>query len=173
MEINHNQAVVYIESPQDKKISELSALLNETYVSYGNDGKRGIENQTEQDSNALSSSAESVVQRAVSKANHVYRNDSWDLVDACKDNFDVLKTIKTEDLPEEMKNMTPEQQKAHIVTQRQQRSVIQEEINDLNKKRSAYIEEKRKQDGVEDNSLNAAMKEVLQKQALDKNIQLK
>ena len=170
MEINHNQAVVYIESPHDKRISELSSQINKTYLSYGKDGNRGLANQSAQDNNAMTSSAESVMQRAASKANHVYCNDSWDLVDACKDNFDVLNTLKQTDLPENMRNMTREEQQAHIESQRQQRSAIQAEINALNKKRNAYVADKRKQEGIEDNSLNEAMKEVLQEQALEKQI---
>ena len=35
MSIDHNQRVVKIDTPQDKKITELNTALNKTYIAYG------------------------------------------------------------------------------------------------------------------------------------------
>ena len=67
-----------------------------------------------EDNNAASYSQSNKVKRAISKSKHVYKNDSWDLVDAQKDSGFDLSKIKSEDLPEEMKSMSLTERKTYV-----------------------------------------------------------
>ena len=85
MAINHNEATVHVASPYDDKILELNEKLNKTYVAYGSAGRKKMEMQAEQDSNAMSYNKANAVSRTVSKSSRLYKNSSWDLVDAEKE----------------------------------------------------------------------------------------
>ncbi|BDS07527.1 hypothetical protein NT6N_25670 [Oceaniferula spumae] len=144
--IDHNRAVVHIETPQDAEIVKLNAELNKTYLAYGKMGASKKHDQVAQDDNAKAKAASGAsVQRVVSKGSANYWNGNWDLVDACKQkDFDITK-IEKKDLPKEMQNMTPEQCKAHITKMAKERASIQKQIMELNDKRTAYVAAKRKE----------------------------
>ena len=85
------------------------------------------------------------MQRAVTKGSVNYSNTSWDLVDACKQkDFDITK-VKKEDLPKELQDMTMEQRKEYVTKKQKEREAIQAKILELNKKRIAYVTQKRKE----------------------------
>ncbi len=171
MSIDHNKTVVHVATPYDKHIHELNIKLNTTYIHYGKAGKKRKDLQVEQDANAKKQSIGSSIQRSVSKANIYYNNRSWDMVDACKDNWEVLKEAKEEELPAQLKNKTFEQQKSYIEEQRQTRIAIQKQINDFNEKRNTYLAKQSKESGK--STLNDAMKASLVKQAEGKGYTFK
>ena len=74
--IDHNRAVVSIETPQDKEIARLGVELNKTYLAYGAAGRVGEVRQRAQDANVLSlaPSSGAAVQRSVAKASANYQN---------------------------------------------------------------------------------------------------
>lgn len=168
MAIDHNQQEVAINTPYDKEISALNSKVNTTYIAYGESGNKRKLAQAEQDMNADSVSMEASVQRAVAKCNRLYDNDGWDLVDACKNDFSILEKLKDSELPKELQGKTKAEQESYIKKIKQERADIQQQINDLNKKRQTYITEQRKAAPVEDNSLQQAMKKAVYEQAQDK-----
>ena len=85
MSINHNQQTIHIASPYDDQILQLNIKLNKTYVYYGSQGNKKMEIQKNQDNNAANYSKENAVSRTVTKSSHLYKNSSWDLVDAEED----------------------------------------------------------------------------------------
>jgi len=139
MSIEQDRKTVYIATPYDQKISSLNEKLNDTYIYYGSSGASKKELQMAQDRNAGSYSESNAVERAVSKSSHVYRNSTWDLVDAAKDDEKVILQAKEEELPREMKGMNGEQRKMYVKQKSTERNKIQGEIQDLNKKRQEYI----------------------------------
>ena len=145
MNINHTEAVVHIEAPQDKQIAKLGVNLNKTYLAFGQKGKEGVARQSVQDSNASGSSLASAQQRAVSKASVFYKNSAWDLCDACHEGKVDLAKIKTEDLPEEMRKMNLEQRKAYVKKKQQERDLLKKQINKLNTDRTKYVAAKQKE----------------------------
>lgn len=166
MAINHNQATTYVASPYDDKILKLNQSLNNTYIAYGNTGKQKMELQAEQDKNAAKYSGANAVSRTVSKSSHLYKNSSWDLVDAESDEeFDYSK-LKKEDLPVELKGKSTSEIKAYVYKKKAQREQIQNEIQQLNEKRRAFISNnKTETEGRLDNALIQAIKT----QAKEKN----
>lgn len=170
MNIDHNTQVVHIEAPQDKKIVELSAKLNETYVAYGAHAAASQERQIVQDTNAAQQSQDSLVQRVVSKANGYYRNGAWDLVDATKDGTVELSQVKEEDLPENMRKMTADERRQYVEKQSGARTKIQNRINELNEQRNTYVSAKRQELAAEsgEKTLDQALVEAIRTQAAKK-----
>jgi hypothetical protein len=145
--IDQNRAVVSIEAPQDKEIARLGEELNKTYLAFGVAGRAGAERQKGQDANAaaLAPASGAVVQRAVAKASANYKNSTWDLVDAAKDDkFDISK-LKTEELPAEMKTMNATARKDFIARNAKERSELQAKIQKLNADRDKYVAQRRQE----------------------------
>lgn len=133
----------------------------------GRAGSQKKANQEMQDQNALKYGKENMVQRTVSKSSHVYKNDSWDLIDASSEkNFDITK-INTEELPENMRNMSRAEQLKYISLKKQERENIQKQISELNQKRVAYVA--KQQTTGNDLTLETVMIKAIRKQASSKN----
>ena len=166
MAINHNEATVHIASPYDDKILELNEKLNKTYVAYGSAGRKKMEMQAEQDSNAMSYNKANAVSRTVSKSSRLYKNSSWDLVDAEKEEGFSYEDLKQSELPIELKGKSKAEIKSYVKAQSKTRLKLQGEIAALNLKRRDYVA---KQNTNASNSLENAMLKALKTQAEKKN----
>ena len=169
MSIEQNSKTVFVPTPYDEKIDAMNDQLNTTYVYYGKSGAGKKEQQEIQDKNAESYSRSNKVERAVSKSSHLYKNSTWDIVDAVKENEKILTEIKEEDLPKEMKGMTVTERKVYIDKKAGERKKIQLEIQKLNTLRQEYITKntpKAKLDAM----LDAAMIKAVKEQAKAKNL---
>ena len=166
MAINHNKATVHIASPYDDKIIELNEKLNKTYVAYGKTGKAKMELQAEQDSNAIGYNKANAVSRTVSKSSRLYKNSSWDLVDAEKEESFSYDDLKQNELPQELKGKSKEDIKRYIKNKSVERKRLQKSINDLNNKRKDYVA---KQSNDLNNGLENAMLKAIKSQANKKN----
>ena len=166
MAINHNEATIHVASPYDDKILELNEKLNKTYVAYGSSGRKKMEMQAEQDSNAMSYNKANAVSRTVSKSSRLYKNSSWDLVDAEKESDFSYEELKDSELPEELKGKSKSEIKSYVENKRKAREKLQNEIAALNLKRRDYVA---KQNNETSNSLENAMIKALKSQAEKKN----
>ncbi|MBN2315974.1 MAG: VWA domain-containing protein [Sedimentisphaerales bacterium] len=169
LNIDHNRAVVHIEAPQDKEIAELSAKLNDTYIAFGMSGTIAYERQATQDLNAATASKEALVQRALAKSSFNYKNESWDLVDAVKGHKTKMEEIEAEQLPENMRKMTPEERKAYIETKAKEREKIQKRIQELNVLRNNYVATEMKKRHGNADTLGKAIITAVREQAVKKN----
>lgn len=167
MAIDHNKRIVHIDTPYDDIIIKLNGKLNKTYISYGSLGASKMAMQAEQDANAEALEETVIVKRAVSKSSRMYKNSSWDLVDAMDDkDFDVSE-IKKEQLPAELQGKSTSEIERYIETKKRERADIQKEIQELNSKREVYIAENQKENAK--GELENAMLEAIKKQAEKKN----
>ncbi|WP_405292556.1 vWA domain-containing protein [Algibacter sp. Ld11] len=166
MAIEQNTKTVHIASPYDDAILILNKKLNNTYVIYGVKGQRKMEMQAEQDKNAAGYSKANAVSRSVSKSSHLYKNKSWDLVDADEMEEVIISDLKDDALPTELKGKSANEIKSYIEIKRKERTQIQNEIQQLNSKRKAYIS-KQKIEG--ENGLENAMTNAIKAQAKKKN----
>ncbi|WP_394747294.1 vWA domain-containing protein [Spongiimicrobium salis] len=167
MAIDHNRQVVQIKTPYDKVIIELNSKLNNTYISYGSLGRSKMELQSVQDSNAMELEEGVAVKRAVSKSSRLYKNSTWDLVDASDDKDFKLSKLSKEQLPKELQGKSEAQIQKYIAQKKSDRKMIQEKINALNVKREAYIAKQQKE-GTK-GELENAMLTAIKKQAAKKN----
>lgn len=166
MAIDHNRHVVHINTPYDDIIIKLNARLNKTYISYGALGSAKMELQSAQDANAMEMEEAVAVKRAVSKSSRLYKNSSWDLVDASEDmEFDISQ-LREDQLPAELKGKSVDEMETYINEKKAERTAIQKEIQMENARREAYISEKQKDEAGE---LENAMLNAIQRQAARKN----
>jgi hypothetical protein len=168
--IDQNRAVVSIEAPQDKEIAKLGVELNQTYLAYGVEGKLGAGRQVSQDAAVatLAPASGAVAQRAVAKASVNYRNSSWDLVDAVKEQKADVAKLKAEELPAEMQKLSPEERKAYVETKAQERAAMQAKIQALNQEREKYVAARMK-DIAGTNTLDAVVISAVREQSAKRN----
>jgi hypothetical protein len=122
--------------------------------------------QEEQDSNAAQYSKGTAVSRTVTKGSHLYKNSTWDLVDAEKEQGFSYDDLKKDDLPKELKGKTKSELKAFVNKQRMERNRVQSEIAKYNKKRREFISQAKSETL---NGLKSVMIEAIKKQAQKKN----
>ncbi len=170
MAINQNKTTVHIASPYDDDILILNKQLNKTYVIYGQMGRQKKALQAEQDSNAGQYSKANAVSRTVSKSSHLYKNKTWDLVDAVEEEEIVIEEIKEDALPEELKGKSKTEIKTYITEKSKERDAIQKKIQELSTKRKAFIAKQKK--GT-DNGLENAMTKAIKEQAKRKKYRWK
>jgi hypothetical protein len=168
MNIDQDRKTVYIVTPYDVRIEILNDQLNKTYIYYGARGSEKKELQSEQDKNAERYGQSNKVERTISKSSHAYKNSSWDLVDAAKDDEKIITQAKPESLPQEMKEMTVDQRKSYVKEKSEERARIQKEIQTLSTKRHEYIQQNQPKDQA--NMLDAAMIKAIKTQASRKKL---
>ena len=168
MTIDHNEQIVHITSPYDDIIIQLNNQLNDTYIYYGDTGRSKMKLQATQDSNAAELDEVVVVKRAVSKSSRIYKNSSWDLVDAEKEEGFSYSKVDKKSLPKELQHKSSEELKKYVAIQGKKRAEIQQKIKENNKKRNAYVAQKRKETNTT-NGLESAMLSAIKKQAKQKN----
>jgi G:T/U-mismatch repair DNA glycosylase len=168
--IDQNRAVVSIEAPQDKEIAKLGVELNKTYLAYGVEGRSGAGRQVSQDAAVatLAPASGAVAQRAVAKASANYRNSSWDLVDAVKEQKADLTQLKSEELPAEMQKLQPAERQAYVETKSKERAEMQSKINELNKEREKYVAARLKETAGT-NTLDAVVIAAVREQSAKRN----
>ena len=166
MAINHNQETVHVVTPYDDAILAQNNKLNKTYVAYGRQGNLKMKLQAEQDDNAEGYSNANAVSRTVSKSSHLYKNSSWDLIDASKDKAFKYETLDESELPQELKNKSTSEIKSYVSNKTKEREIIQKEIQKLNSKRKDYILKANKNNS---NGLENAMIKAIKSQAKAKN----
>ena len=168
--IDQNRVVVSIEAPQDKEIAKLGVELNKTYLAYGAEGRLGAGRQVAQDANVatLAPASGAVAQRAVAKASANYKNSSWDLVDAVKDQKADVTKLKAEELPAEMQKLNAAERKAYVETKSKDRAEMQTKINELNKEREKYVAARMKE-VAGTNTLDAVVITAVREQSAKRN----
>ena len=170
-EIDANQVVAHIDAPQDAEIARLGAELNGTYLAYGTDGASGQARQTAQDTNANNSQPGSMVWRSMAKSSASYDNSGWDLGDRYRNNLARLDEIPEQQLPEEMRGMSPEQRRAHVTKKLEERSQLQKRIQELANERATFIASAREKEPGS-GSLDSAMLTSVEAQARAVGFQL-
>ena len=124
--------------------------------------------QSKQDDNAAELDEVVVVKRAVSKSSRVYKNSTWDLVDAEKEKGFSYSKIDKKTLPTNLQNKSSEELKKHVTAQSKKRKEIQQKIKELNTKRNVYVAKKRKET-QQSNGLESAMLNAIKRQAKTKD----
>ncbi|MEO6739553.1 MAG: VWA domain-containing protein [Chthoniobacteraceae bacterium] len=169
--INQDARMTDIPAPQDKKIAELNAKLNSTYIGYGSAAPAAKARQEAQDKNAAAAPAGASVlaQRALSKSGANYSNAHWDLVDRAKQkDFDISK-LKDAELPEEMRKLSADERKSFVEKKTAERAALQKELGGLAIEREKFVAEKMKEKG-KDNTLGLAVTKAVREQASKKGV---
>ena len=165
---------VAIATPFDDEMAKLSTQLNGTYIAYGRNAAPASMRQLAQDSNASSAGGAVAASRAVAKSSSMYKNASWDLVDAKAEKAVKLDEVSAESLPEEMKALKPAEREAYVDKKAKEREAVQAKIKELAAKREAFLTaERAKQAGGKGTSLDKALVDALSEQATAAGIEIK
>lgn len=135
--LNKDEKIQYIQTPYDEKLQSLNDKLNKTYIPYGQGGIKKLQNLKMQDQNAATYGTSNVASRAAYKAKKQYNNASWDLLDAYDHDENILSNES--DLPKAYKALSAKERKEKITLEKKKRAQIKEEIAQVSRQRTAYI----------------------------------
>jgi len=144
--IDQDRAVVQIKCPQDEIIIRLNTKLNKTYLWYGakSDRQYYYKNQAAQDSNAGGMGGGVLAARAATKASSGYSNRNRDLVDTLREDKQILRRVKSEELPEQLQKLAPAERETYVKDMAAKRASVQKQIAKLAAEREAYLAKERK-----------------------------
>lgn len=169
--IDQDHGTVVITTPFDAELAALSSAVNATYLPFGAGGEAKWENQRRQDANAEQCSPAVAASRANTKACTLYTCD-WDLVEQVKQGKLELEKVAKEELPEKMRELTPEQQRACIEEAWTTRTRLQQKIQAVSRQRDAYVADEMKKQGMEESSaFDRAVRDALRAQARGKGLE--
>lgn len=138
--INQNEKIDDIPTPYDSIIFSLNEKLNGTYIAYGRAGGQYLEAQASVDKMNYSASKGAALKRAAVKSNgKLYKNESWDMVDADGLDEKFIEKLDKKTLPDSLKNKTNDELKKIVKAKGEQRASIQKQITETNTKREEYI----------------------------------
>ena len=170
MNLNHNQAVVHIDAPQDTRILELNEKLNKTYVTYSAESEAKKEIAIQQDDNAKSFGTANKVARAVFKGSAAYAPSSYDLIEAVAEEPELLDDVAELELPEEFDGLEDDEVIEKLNEKKIEREQIINEINSLNVERIEYIKQQ-KSTMSKDNGLDEILINAIKEQACSKKFE--
>ena len=166
--INQNQKIDDIPTPYDSIIFSLNEKLNGTYVAYSYDGFARLEAQASVDHLNYKASKGAALKRAAVKSNAaLYKNSTWDMVDAAKDDEKFVDKLDKKTLPDSLKNKTTEELKVIVKEKAVQRGLIQKQIGDANTQRESFITTEKAKNAVKNNTatLETEVEKIIKEQA--------
>ena len=166
--INQNEKIDDIPTPYDSIIFSLNEKLNGTYIAYGYSGAGMMAMQSNVDKMNYSASKGAALKRATVKSNaKLYKNESWDMVDAEGVDDKFIDKLDKKTLPDSLKNKTNEQLKQIVKEKASQRSNIQKQIMEENTKRESFIATEKAKVAVKNNTatLESEIEKIIKHQA--------
>src|SRR6185503_13577512 len=177
--IPQNGGVQTISTPYDEQLSQLGSRLGGTYVAYG--GGAGAEGDsfraarkdlaTRTESTIVAQAAPAAAaERSVNKALNA-KAYIGDLLQDIENGSTKLDSIKDEDLPSDLKNLSAEERTKEIEKRLAERSEIRKQIMSLSKQRTEYIAaQQQKRTGKTENGFDAAVSAALREQLKRKGL---
>jgi hypothetical protein len=177
--IPQNGGVETISTLYDEQLSQLGTRLGGTYIAYG--GGAGAEGEdyrvlrkeiaaSTELAIATRSAPSAAADRSVNKAlnSKAYIGD---LLQDIENGSTKLASIKVEDLPSELKDLSPEERTKEIERRLAERSEIRKQIISLSKQRTEYIaREQKKRNGGAQNGFDVAVSAALREQLAKKGL---
>lgn len=145
--INQDAKTDDLVTPYDSLLFTLNDRLNQTYIAYGYAGVSKQTMQASVDKKNYDANKSAALQRvAVKGKKELYKNESWDLVDAdgVADSEAFLKKLDRKTLPDSLRSKTNSELKQVIREKREQRNQVQQQIVSVSAQRDKYIMDERK-----------------------------
>ena len=147
--IDHNVPAAVVPTRFDRDLSELGALMNETYIPIGKEGKARNKSLARQDKNALGLGPAVAATRAITKASPFYAPE-WDLVNSLDADRIDLAVIEDHQLPRSMRGMTTEERLLFVNDMREIRAGLRRRIAELSVDRRRAVSDRMAAFGAED-----------------------
>lgn len=171
--INQNEKIDDIPTPYDSIIFSLNEKLNGTYLAFNSAGYAKLEAQASVDQMNYRASKGAALKRAAVKSNAgLYRNSTWDLVDAVKEDEKFVDNLDKQTLPDILKNKTTEELKLIVKEKSTQRGTIQKQIADANTQRESYIAAEKARNAIKNKTatLETEVEKIIREQARRHNM---
>jgi Mg-chelatase subunit ChlD len=174
LHLDQNASDQIINTPYDDSIRKVSIKIDESRLYYGSKVEKEAMNSKKEmalelydkaSSNAAASRAKYNMSESGKK--NIYGRK--ELIEDLKANKIALQDLKAEELPDELKDLSPEAQKIEILRLKKERSRLESELLRLSKKRDAFISEKRDAD-PDAQSFSKQIFRILQAQAADAGV---
>lgn len=167
--INQNEKIEDIPTPYDSVIFALNDRLNATYVRFGAHGESAYAAQASVDKLNYSANKTSALKRvAVKGKKELYKNSTWDLVDAAEEDKEFAKKVDLKTLPDSLKNKSRKEIQVIIDRKTAERTQIQKDIEAVNDKRDIYIANEKKKSSTNNKAatLESEIEKTIKKQAV-------
>ncbi len=177
--IAQDGGVQAITTPYDEQLGQLAGKLGGTYVAYG--GGAGAEGEHYRliakeradvaEAKVATTAAPSA--RADRALNKVVNSDAYvgDLLQSIENGSVKLEAVKEEDLPADLRRLSPEARKQEIEKRLNERRELRRQIVALSKQRDQFVAaERKKQNGGKQSGFDAAVAEALKDQLSRKGI---
>ncbi|MDH3745924.1 MAG: VWA domain-containing protein [Acidobacteriota bacterium] len=163
--IDHNKAVVVIETPFDEQLARLGDELNNTYVPARSGAIDHKRNQAKQDRNASALNKAVAASRAQTKASRLYQTD-WDFVDAVESGKLDLSNLDESQLSSKLQRMSTDERLIYFEDLRNRREQIGLLIGDLAAERRQFISDQAQKRGLDQSrAFDSALRRTLRTQA--------
>lgn len=176
--IAQDGGVQTIATPYDQQLGQLATKLGGTYVAYGGgageagesyrSASKDFADSTEAKvaSVAPAAQAERALNKAVNRVAYV-----GDLLQNIENGSVKLESVKDEDLPADLRQLSPEARKQEVERRLTARREMRAQIVSLSKQRDEYIAaERKKQNGGKESGFDAAVSAALKAQLARKGI---
>ncbi len=173
--INQDAKVEDIPTPYDSTLFVLNDKLNRTYVAYGSNGYANMAKQGEVDKMNYSMNKSVAAKRvAVKGKKELYKNDTWDLVDAQEKDQNFIAKLDTKSLPDSLKGKSKEEITKIVKEKGMERNNIQQEIAKLSTQRESYIAAERLKNANAKNTvtLETEVERIIREQAKRYNMSI-
>lgn len=166
--INSDAKIDDIPTPYDSTIFVLNNQLNNTYVAYGTGGAAASVKQAEVDQlNYKMNKSVAAKRVAVKSKKGLYKNTTWDLVDAQEADAQFIDKVDLKTLPDSLKNKSRAEVKKIVAQKTTQRNNIQKDIANLSIQREAFIVAEKKRSAANTNTptLETEVEKIVREQA--------
>lgn len=166
--INQDAKMDDIATPYDSLLFSLNDQLNNTYIAYGSAGQGYFIQQAEVDKKNYSLNKSVAAKRvAVKGKKELYKNTTWDLVDASAYDSLMVDKVDMKTLPDSLKTKSRTEIKAIIKEKNKVRTSIQKQIATTSTQRELYIagEKAKSTTGNTTATLETEIEKIIQQQA--------
>ncbi len=178
--IDQGGGVAAISTPFDKELAELGGKLGGTRIAFGELRRRKeMEDKSKDAEEALAGAGDdmkadragAMSKGAGAPAAPAEAGGRWggDLIGAIEEGSKKLADVKEEELPDDMKKMTPEEREKHVAAKIAERKEIKAKIEDLDAKRAQYLKDELAKLGSKD-GFDSAVQKAIHEQAAKKGI---
>jgi len=163
--IPQDSGVVAIVTPYDEKLGALSNQLGGTYLAFGGAETRAASRARQAAAEDAVSKAAPMNAQAERAKNKAINSMAYagDLLQGIENGTVRLEDVKTEDLPDELRGLSPAERKQEIEKRQAQRRQVRAEIMQLSKEREEFIKKERAKSGAR-NSFDSVVAEALKSQ---------
>lgn len=175
--IAQDGGVQTVATPYDTRLSELGNRLGSTFTAYGGGaGPAGDAKRAESAADSVETerkvAAAPVVAQADRAVNKALNRDAYvgDLLQSIENGSVKLDDVKTEDLPDDLRKLSPADRRQEVEKRLAERRKIRDEIVSLSKQRDDYITAERKKQASGQNGFDSAVASALKDQMARKGI---